>query len=155
MTMLTQKKIMDSKNGLELQDLRNEEIHMVCFKESDFHGIDMRNTNIAHTNFVNSSWEHIYFSNVHVNYIQMGGTVFENVIRPDAERSQLSEEPGTDGWVNIEPVVFKNSDLSTAKFENCNLSNVEITDCNIEGLSINGILLTELLDHYRRKTAVD
>lgn len=148
---LTQKKVMDSKNGLELQDLRNEEIHMVCFKESDFHGIDMRSTKIAHTNFVKSKWEHIYFSDVHVNFIQMGGTVFENVIRPNAEMSQLSEEPGTDGWVNIEPVVFKNSDLSTARFEKSNLSNVEIKDCIIEGLSIDGILLTDLLEHYKRK----
>lgn len=147
---LTQKMVMDSKNGLELQDLRNEVIHMVCFKESDFHGIDMRNTKIAHTNFVNSNWEHINFSNVHVNFIQMGGTVFENIVRPNAEKSQLSEEPGTDGWVNIEPVVFQNSDLSTARFERCNLSNMEIKNCNIEGLSVDGILLTDLLEHYKR-----
>lgn len=147
---LTPKKIMDSKNGLELQDLRNEEIHMVCFKESDFHGIDMRSTNIAHTNFVNSRWEHIYFSNVHVNFIQMGGTVFENIIRPEGEGSRLSEEPGTDGWINLEPVVFKSSDLSTATFEKCNLSNVEIKDCNIKGLSIDGVLVTDLLEHYKR-----
>lgn len=121
------------------------------FKESDFHGIDMRSTKIAHTNFVNSRWEHIYFSNVHVNFIQMGGTVFENVIRPNAEISQFSEEPGTDGWVNIEPVVFKN----TSRFEKCNLSNVEIKNCNIEGLSIDGILLTDLLEHYKRNAPVD
>lgn len=42
---LTDKKITDSKNGLELQDLRNKQIHMVCFKGSNFHGIDMRETN--------------------------------------------------------------------------------------------------------------
>ncbi|MBB3114067.1 uncharacterized protein YjbI with pentapeptide repeats [Paenibacillus phyllosphaerae] len=152
---LTQKMTMDSKNGLELQDLRNEEIHMVCFKESDFHGIDMRNTKIAHTNFVNSRWEHIYFSNIHIKFIQMGGTVFENIIRPNAEMSQLSEEPGTDGWVNIEPVVFKTSDLSTARFEKCDLSNVQIKDCIIEGLSIDGILITDLLENYKKNALVD
>lgn len=152
---LSQKMVMDSKNGLELQDLRNEEIHMVCFKESDFHGIDMRSTKIAHTNFVNSRWEHIYFSNVQINFIQMGGTVFENIIRPNATMSQLSEEPGTDGWVNVEPVVFKTSDLSTARFENCDLSNVQIKDCKIEGLSIDGILITDLLENYKKNTLVD
>ncbi|WP_411829509.1 pentapeptide repeat-containing protein [Paenibacillus lautus] len=46
-------------------------------------------------------------------------------------------------------MVFKSSDLSTAKFEKCNLSNVDIKDCNIEGLSIDGILLTDLLGHYK------
>ncbi|MGE8203027.1 pentapeptide repeat-containing protein [Heyndrickxia sp. NPDC080065] len=146
---LTERKVMDSKNGLELQDLRNEKIHMVCFKESDFHGIDMRYTSFAHTNFVNSNWEHIYFSNVHINMIQMGGTIFENIVRPNAERSQLSEEPGTDGWVNVEPVIFKNSDLSTAIFDACNLSKVELRNCNIEGLSIDGILVKDLLERYK------
>lgn len=148
---LTEKKVTDSKNGLELQDVRNEKIHMVCFKESEFHGIDMRNTSISHTNFVNSRWEHIYFSNVHINMAQMGGTLFENIIRPHVDGSQLSEEPGTDGWVNIEPVVFKNSDLSTAIFDACNLTNVEIRNCNIEGLSIDGILINDLLEHYKKK----
>ncbi|QGQ97738.1 pentapeptide repeat-containing protein [Paenibacillus psychroresistens] len=148
---LTEKKIMDSKNGLELQDLRNESIHMVCFKESDFHGIDMRNTSFAHTNFVNSKWEHIYFSNIHINMIQMGGTIFENIVRPNADKSQLSEEPGTEGWINIEPVVFKNSDLSTAIFDACNLSKVELRNCNVDGLSIDGILLKDLLDFYKGK----
>ena len=36
---LTEKKVLDSNNGLELQDLRNEEIHMVCFKGATFNGI--------------------------------------------------------------------------------------------------------------------
>jgi hypothetical protein len=98
---------------------------------------------------------HIYFSNVHINMIQMGGTIFENIVRPNAERSQLSEEPGTDGWVNIEPVVFKNSDLSTAIFEACNLSNVELRNYNIEGLSIDGILVKDLLERYKGKGEID
>ncbi|QYR19635.1 hypothetical protein KZ483_17225 [Paenibacillus sp. sptzw28] len=147
---LTEKKMMDSKNGLELQDIRNEQIHMVCFKGSDFHGIDMRDTSLAHTNFVNSKWEHIYFSNVHINMIQMGGTLFENIVRPEAKVSHLNEEPGTDGWVNVEPVIFKKSDLSTAIFDTCNLSNVELKNSNIEGMKIDGILIKDLIEQYRK-----
>jgi uncharacterized protein YjbI with pentapeptide repeats len=143
---LTEKRVKDSKADFELQDLRDLEIEMACFKGSSFGGIDMRNTSFTHTNFVNSKWEHIYFSNLHINMIQMGGTVFENIIRPDSKESRFEEEPGTDGWVNVEPVTFKNSDMSTAVFDTCNLSNVELKNCNIEGLKINGILITELLD---------
>ncbi|MDQ0888257.1 uncharacterized protein YjbI with pentapeptide repeats [Paenibacillus sp. V4I9] len=104
---LTEKKVLDSNNGLEFQDLRNEEIHRVCFKEASFNNIDMRDTSFANTNFVNSKWEHIYFSDVTVNMIQMGGTIFENIVRPKAGKSQLLEEPGTGNWVNVEPVMFK------------------------------------------------
>jgi uncharacterized protein YjbI with pentapeptide repeats len=142
---LTDKSVKDSKSDFELQDLRDLEIGMACFKGSRFAGIDMRDTSFGHTNFVNSRWEHIYFSNLYINMIQMGGTVFENIIRPDASESRLTEEPGTDGWVNVEPVTFKNSDLSTARFESCNLSNVELNNCNIEGLTINGVNISELL----------
>lgn len=41
--------------------------------------------------------------------------------------------------------------MLTARFEKGNLSNVEIMDCIIEGSSIDGILLTDLLEHYKRK----
>lgn len=148
---LTEKKVLDAKNRLELQDLRNEEIHMACFKEASFNNIDMRGTTFAHSNFVNSKWEHIYFSDVTINMIQMGGTIFENIVRPKAEKSQLLEEPGTGGWVNVEPVMFKNSDLSTSIFDSCNLTNVELKNCNIDGLSIDGILIKDLLDKYKNR----
>jgi uncharacterized protein YjbI with pentapeptide repeats len=142
---LTEKKIIDSKNGLELEDLRNEKLHMLCLKGAELHGIDARNTSLEHVNFVDSKWEHIYFSNVHVNGVQMGGTLFENIIRPAASQSQLTEEPGTDGWINVEPVQFRKSDLSQAFFEVCDLSNVVLSNCNITGLRINGILIEELI----------
>lgn len=148
---LTEKKILDSKNGFELQDLRNEEIHMACFKGSEFHGIDMRDTSFAHTNFVNAKWEHIYFSNVQINMIQMGGTIFENIVRPEGNESKFEEEPGTDGWINLEAVQFKTSDLSKAVFESCNLSDVEINNCNIDGLKVDGLLIKDLIEHYKNE----
>ncbi len=98
---LTDKKIVDGKSGFELEDLRNEKLHMVCLKGAELHGVDARDTSLEHVNFVNSKWQHIYFSNVHLDMIQMGGTIFENIKRPAADRSQLNEEPGTDGWINV------------------------------------------------------
>ena len=146
---------MDSKNGLELQDVRDEQICMVCFKGSDFHGIDMRDTKFAHTNFVNAKWEHIYFSNVHINMIQMGGTIIENILRPEGSESKLVEEPGTDGWINLEPVQFRTSDLTNSVFESCNLSNAQLTNCNIDGLTIDGIVIKDLLEHYKMQNNLE
>jgi hypothetical protein len=129
--------------------LRNEKLHMLCLKGAELHEIDARNTSLEHVNFVDSKWEHIYLSNVHVNMIQMGGTLFENIIRPDASQSQLNEEPGTDGWINVEPVRFRKSDLSKAVFEDCELVDVELRNCNIDGLKINGIRIKEVLEQFR------
>ena len=77
-----------------------------------------------------------------------GGTVFENVKRPNAAVSSFEEEAGTSGWVNVEPVTFLNSDLSTAIFENCDLIDVDIRNCRTDGMRINGVLVQDLLDHY-------
>lgn len=145
----TPKKLTDRISGMELEDHTNETIQMVSFQHAAFQGVDMRSTSLEHVNFAGSKWEHIYFSNVHVKSIQMGGTVFEHIVRPRAVVSQLSEELGTDGWVNVEPVVFRNSDLSKAIFDNCQLRGVELRDCDIEGLTVNGISVLDLLLAYQ------
>lgn len=148
---LTDKTVFDEKGGFELQDLRDAKVHMACFKNAEFRGVDMRNTSLEHVNFVNSNWRHIYFSNVHVDMAQWGGTVFENIKRPDAAASNLDEEAGTEGWINVEPVTFLNSDLSTAVFDNCDLIDVDIRNCRTDGMRINGILVQDLLEHYNRE----
>jgi predicted transcriptional regulator YdeE len=148
--LLTDKKVHDSKLGFDLQDLRGVKVHMANFRGAEFHGVDLRDVSFEHTNFVNSKWEHIYFSNVHVNMAQWGGTVFENIKRPDAVGSDFTEEPGTAGWVNLEPVTFLNSDLSTALFDNCKLNGVELRNCRMDGMTINGIPVQDLLDSYER-----
>lgn len=145
---LTEKKVYDAKGGFELADLRDEKLHMVSLKGAELHGVDARDTSLVHVNFVGSKWNHIYFSNVHIHETQLGGTVFENIRRPDAPASRLDEEPGTDGWVNVEPVRFKTSDLSTAVFEECDLSGADFRDCKVDTMRINGIPVGELLKLY-------
>ncbi|XID92867.1 GyrI-like domain-containing protein [Paenibacillaceae bacterium WGS1546] len=147
---LTDRTVHDEKGEATLQDLRGANIRMVSLKGAELRGIDLRNASLEHVNFVNSRWRHIYFSNVHVDSAQLGGTVFENIRRPEAEASRFDEEAGTAGWVNVEPVTFRDSDLSAAIFDNCDLNGVDIRDCRIEGMRINGIPVKELLENYNR-----
>lgn len=147
---LTDKIVVDEKGGHVLQDLRGESVRMASFQNADLHGIDMRSSRLRHVNFVGAELEHIYFAGVHVDEIQMGGTVFEHIRRPESSQSRLDEEPGTDGWVNVEPVVFRDCDLSTARFEGCNLSDVNISNCRLDGMTIDGIPVTALLEHYSK-----
>ncbi|WP_435925589.1 effector binding domain-containing protein [Paenibacillus sp. DYY-L-2] len=147
---LTDKIVVDEKGRHVLQDLRGEQVRMVSFQDATLHGIDMRDARLRHVNFVGSDWEHIYFAGVRIHEIQMGGTIFEHIRRPDVPESRFEAEPGTDGWVNVEPVVFRESDLSTAKFENCNLSDVNITGCRLDGMTIDGIPVTELLERFHK-----
>lgn len=147
---LTDRIVVDEKGGHVLQDLRGRNVRMVSFQGANFHGVDMRDAALRHVNFVHSDWQHIYFANVRTNEIQMGGTIFENIRRPDAKESRFEEEPGTAGWVNVEPVIFRSSDLRTARFENCDLRDVDIRGCQLDGMRIDGISVTELLENWRR-----
>lgn len=148
----TNRTFVEPKGGHVLEDHRGEKLHMVSLQEAELHGVDMRGASLAHVNWVGSKWQHIYFADVRIDMAQMGGTVFENIQRPDAERSSLDEEPGTDGWVNVEPVVFRTSDLRTALFDRCDLRDVDIRDCRIDGLRINGIDIGKLLERYTKSS---
>ncbi|MCR2804571.1 DinB family protein [Paenibacillus soyae] len=151
---LTDKKVFDEKGGFELTDLRGEKLHMVSIRGAELHGVDARDTSLVHVNFVGSKWNHIYFSNVHINETQLGGTVFENIRRPDAAESRFEEEAGTDGWVNVEPVTFRTSDLSKAVFEECDLSDADFRDCKVDTMRINGVPVSELMKIYEEHRAL-
>lgn len=140
-----ERKVVRDPAGYDLEDHREAAISMACYKGSKWDGVDMRDSHLTHVNFVGSTFNHIYFSNVLIDGLQWGGSVFKNIMRPSAEKSHLTAEPGTQDWVNVEPVQFIQCDLSTATFVDCNLSHMEISNCNLEGARINGILISELL----------
>jgi len=51
--------------------------------------------------------------------------------------------------INLGGASFKNINLSSAKFNDVNLSNVDITEANLKGMTIDGVLVTELLENYK------
>jgi len=54
--------------------------------------------------------------------------------------------------VDLSGVTFHNANLRNARFNDVNLSGVAIANTNVEGMTIDGILVTELLAAYRRST---
>ena len=52
--------------------------------------------------------------------------------------------------VNLGEATFHDVNLSGAKFNDVNLANAAITNANLAGLTIDGILVTDLLAAYHR-----
>jgi uncharacterized protein YjbI with pentapeptide repeats len=52
--------------------------------------------------------------------------------------------------VNMGAATFHNVNLSGARFDDVNLSNVAVANSNLDGMTIEGVLVTELLAAYRR-----
>lgn len=53
--------------------------------------------------------------------------------------------------VNLQGAVFSDVALTSSAFSNVNMSRVAIEDANYEGMTIEGILVTELLRVYRER----
>lgn len=53
--------------------------------------------------------------------------------------------------VNLSKATFTDINFSGAKFSNLNLSNVEIEACETTGMTIRGVLVSELFETYRKK----
>ena len=53
--------------------------------------------------------------------------------------------------VNLCKATFHNINLSDARFDDVNLSNVAISNANLDGMTINGVLVTDLLKAHHRE----
>lgn len=52
--------------------------------------------------------------------------------------------------VNLGAARFHNINLQCATFDNINFSNARITNANLTGMTINGILVSDLLEAYQK-----
>lgn len=55
--------------------------------------------------------------------------------------------------VNMQATTFTNINLRDAHFDDVNLTNAAITDANLSGMTINGLLVTDLLRAYRSRSS--
>ena len=54
--------------------------------------------------------------------------------------------------VNLSGAKYNNVNLAGASFSNLNLSNVEIKDANLEGMTIDGVLVSDMFEAWQKRT---
>jgi len=110
--------------------------------ESQFHDVNLSGADFDDVNLSNTRFHNINFSDIEVSAVQMGGATFKHVGPP----------PGKDGHQERQrPVTFEEAMLCDSIFRKVDMSNVKIIDCNIQGMTIDGVLLTDLLMEYKEK----
>jgi uncharacterized protein YjbI with pentapeptide repeats len=100
---------------------------------SQFEHSNMAETSFNDVNLTGAKFYDINFSDVQFAAAQIGGSVFRHIGPP----------PGT--AARQRPVTFVDAMLCDSTFRNVDLSGVSITDCNLTGMTIDGVLVTELL----------
>ncbi|MFH0963163.1 MAG: pentapeptide repeat-containing protein [Planctomycetota bacterium] len=113
-----------------------------CIAGSEFEDVNLSEARFTNINLSGSHFHDINFSDVHFSAAQMGGTVFQHIGRP----------PDKDGKQERQrPVTFEEAMLCDSVFRKVDMSGVRIIDCNTEGMTIDGVLVTELLRAYKAR----
>src|SRR5947207_7301614 len=106
---------------------------------SRFEDGNLSKSTFENINLTGSRFHDINFSDVSFTAAQIGGTTFKHIGPP----------PGS--GQKQRPVTFEEATLCDSVFRKVDLSNVKLIDCNIDGMTVDGILLSDLLDEHKRQ----
>jgi uncharacterized protein YjbI with pentapeptide repeats len=107
---------------------------------SEFHDVNLSGADFEDVNLSRARFHNINFSDIQVTGVKIGGAIFKHVGPP----------PDKDGkQVRQRPVTFEEAMLCDSTFRKVDMSNVKIVDCNIQGMTIDGVLVTDLLKEYK------
>ena len=102
----------------------------VCLGDAEFDNVSL----------VRAKFHNVNLSDITVTAAQMGGAKFKHIGPP----------PDKDGKQERQrPVTFEEMMLCDSVFRKVDLSNARIIDCDLRGMTIDGVLVTDLLAAYR------
>ena len=101
---------------------------------STFEDVSAKNMKITDANL----------SDLEIEGAQIGGAFIHNIGMPP------KGHPFYDPNASQRPIRFEDCDLRNTTITNCNLENLVINDCNVKGVTIDGILLEDLLNAYAK-----
>ena len=107
------------------------------FTDVNLSGAAFENVNMSRTRM-----HDINLSDLDLSAAQIGGARFKHIGPP----------PDKDGKQERQrPVTFEEAMLCDSTFKKVDLSNVRIIDCNVAGMTIDGVLVTDLLAAFRNQ----
>ena len=116
----------------------------VCLTESQFINADMSGVIFDDINLSNAKFNNVNLSGAKFTDINLSQAQFDGVSFPNAQFLCLDMENSAFKKSDSAPVPLL--DLTGVSFEGCNLRNVEIKNCNIEGMTIDGDLVSDLIE---------
>jgi uncharacterized protein YjbI with pentapeptide repeats len=137
MTIMELIEIINSAKQLNVYEARieNSKITMSCINGLQMNDVSATNVKISDANL----------SDLEINGAQMGGAYIHSIGMPP--EGHMYYDPNAEQ----RPLKFEDCDLQGSTITDCNLSEVAISDCNLSGMTIDGILLEDLLKVYNSK----
>ena len=105
---------------------------------SRFVDVNLAGAEFDNVNLSGAKINNVNLSDIVVTCVQVGGASFRWVGLP----------PGAEGQQR--GVHFEETTLCGSTFRKADLTNVAIQECNLEGMRIDGLLVTDLIESYRK-----
>lgn len=121
-------------------DLAGSRFIDVNLAKARFENVNLAGATFENVNLGGSRFHDINLGDARIEATHLGGVSFCCIgPPPDASGRQARQRPTS----------FQNAMLCDSTFRNVDLSNVSIVECRLDGMTIDGILVTELLEAYR------
>jgi|GEM_PF-498233 len=134
-------KIQCGKNIAEHVDISGSVFSDVNLKGATFDNVNMSGVTFNNINMSGVKFHDINMSDIEVGAVQMGGAEFIHIGLP----------PGKPG--RQRPVTFTEMDLNGSTFMMVDLSNVKIESCKTDAMSIDGVLVADMLATYKARNS--
>jgi uncharacterized protein YjbI with pentapeptide repeats len=106
------------------------------FRDVNLAGAEFENVNMSQTRM-----HDINLSDLSVSAANLGGAHFKHLgPAPDKNGKQERQKA----------VTFEEAQLCDSTFKKVDLSHVKIIDCNVDGMTIDGVLVTDLIAAYKK-----
>jgi len=113
---------------------------MADISGSSFREVNLADSEFENVNMSNARLHDINLSDVSISAANLGGAHFKHLgPAPDASGKQERQKA----------ITFEEAQLCDSTFHKVDLSNVKIIDCNVKGMTIDGVLVTDLLAAYK------
>jgi uncharacterized protein YjbI with pentapeptide repeats len=106
------------------------------FRDVNLAGSEFENVNMSQTRL-----HDINLSDISISAANLGGAHFKHLgPAPDQNGKQERQKA----------ITFEEAQLCDSTFKKVDLSNVKIIDCNLDGMTIDGVLVTDLIAAYKK-----
>ena len=113
-----------------------------CVTGSEFEDLNLSGSTFQNINLSGAHFGDINFTDGIFSAANIGGTLFKHIgPAPDKDGKQARQRP----------VTFEEAMLCDSTILHCDLSGVKIVECDLAGMTIDGILVTDLLKAWTGK----
>jgi uncharacterized protein YjbI with pentapeptide repeats len=112
-----------------------------CVNDSEFEDLNMAGSTFNNINLSGARFHDINFSDVTFTAVNLGGTLFKHLgPMPDKDSKQERQRP----------ITFEEAMLCDSTFHACDLSGVKISECDLTGMTIDGVLVIEMVEAWKK-----